>query len=169
MIMASEEPDKVLELVVYYLDPKSHQEGANKFLGGKERRRVRLSKDELARFSTFQSAIVDKNDLKAEAEQRGLGRDITIKMARIAKDREGAKSFSISNQDSLELELQALLETADMSSCGHLQGKNFLNLFKMSSAKTLDKWKVIEEIVVCQYNSKAESDKAVYLVPTDTI
>ena len=39
----------------------------------------------------------------------------------------------------------------------------------MSSAKTLDKWKVIEEIVVCQYNSKAESDKAVYLVPTDTI
>ena len=93
MIMASEEPDKVLELVVYYLDPKSHQEGANKFLGGKERRRVRLSKDELARFSTFQSAIVDKNDLKAEAEQRGLGRDITIKMARIAKDREGAKFF----------------------------------------------------------------------------
>ena len=42
-----------------------------KTIGGKERRRVRLSEEQLSRFSVYQEAIMDKRDLRSEADQRG--------------------------------------------------------------------------------------------------
>ena len=50
--MASTE-ELILNCVVYYVDPESHYDLANKYKGGKENRRIKLSGKELKRFFLF--------------------------------------------------------------------------------------------------------------------
>ena len=113
------EKDSILELVVFYVDPNTHCEGSNAYLGGKERRRVLLKGDEQTRYSMFVEAVMKKCGLKEEAMARGLGSEIAIKIARIEKDKNGTRCFAVNNQDSFELESPAFSESL-------IQGKNYI-------------------------------------------
>ena len=112
----------VIEMVVFYIDPKSHGETTNTYLGGKERRRIQINENEMKHFSLFQEAIVKKCALREEAMERGMGRDVTVKIGRIDKDqRQGSRCFTINNQDSFDLEKKELSNSI-------LQGKNCFSI-----------------------------------------
>ena len=65
---AGDEDVRILESVVYFVDPKSP--GSLGFLGGKERIRIPLKKEHHS-LDTFRGHIVEHASLKAEAEKRG--------------------------------------------------------------------------------------------------
>ncbi|XP_078374490.1 uncharacterized protein LOC144658037 [Oculina patagonica] len=91
----------VIEGAVFYVDPKSA--GSLGFLGGKERVRIPLTE---AHFSleALKKHIVDYAGLKTEAEKRGVGSSIEVKLFRLAKTPEGTKAFSINTQAQWDVE-----------------------------------------------------------------
>lgn len=91
----------VLEGAVYYVDPKSA--GSLGFLGGKERVRIPLT-EEHSTLEALKKHILDRAGLKTEAEKRGLGSSIEVKLCRLAKTSEGSKAFSINTQAQWDVE-----------------------------------------------------------------
>jgi len=65
-----DEDVRILESVVYFVDPKSP--GSLGFLDGKERIRITLKKEHHS-LDTFRRHIVEYAGLKAKAEKRGSG------------------------------------------------------------------------------------------------
>ena len=76
----SEEQFRVLEGVVYFVDPKSPESFS--FLGGKERIRIPLKREHNS-LDAFKRPIVEHAGLKTEAEKRGIGSSIDLKLCRL--------------------------------------------------------------------------------------
>ena len=91
----------VIEGAVYYVDPKSS--GSLGFLGGKERVRFPLHEEHCS-LEALKKHIVAHAGLKTEAEKRGLGSSIELKLCRLAKTAEGSKAFSINTQAQWEVD-----------------------------------------------------------------
>lgn len=90
----SEERFRVLEGVVYFVDPKSP--GSFSYLGGKERIRIPLKREHDS-LDAFKRHIVEHAGLKTEAEKRAIGSSIDLKLCRLVKSAEGSKAvFSLS-------------------------------------------------------------------------
>ena len=81
-----------IEGVVYFIEPKSP--GSVGFLGGKERVTIPLTEEHYS-LEAFKKHIVALAGLKNEAEKRGLGSSIEIKICRLAKTAGGSKAFTI--------------------------------------------------------------------------
>ena len=86
----------IIESAVYYVDPKSP--GSLGFLGGKERVRFPLHEEHCS-LEALKKHIVAHAGLKTEAEKRGLGSLIELKLCRLAKTAEGSKAFSINTHE----------------------------------------------------------------------
>lgn len=99
MAADSEEVLEHLEGVIYYVDPNSV--GTLSFVGGKERVHIPLKKQHF-NLDAFKKHIVDHAGLKSEAEKRGLGSSIELKLCRLSKSVEGTKAFSINTQSQWE-------------------------------------------------------------------
>ena len=84
----SEEQFRVLEGVVYCVDPKSP--GSFSFLGGKERIRIPLKREHNS-LDAFKRHIVEHAGLKTEAEKRGIGSSIDLKLCRLVKAQKAVK------------------------------------------------------------------------------
>ena len=82
-----DEDVRILESVVCFVDPKSP--GSLGFLGGKERIRITLKKEHHS-LDTFRRHIVEHASLKAEAEKRGIGSSIELKLCQVVKTTEGS-------------------------------------------------------------------------------
>ena len=78
-----------IEGVVYFIDPKSP--GSLGFLGGKERVTIPLTEEHYS-LEAFKKHIVALAGLKSEAEKRGLGSSIEIKICRLAKTAGGSSN-----------------------------------------------------------------------------
>ena len=106
--------------IAYYVDPACGSFGSQTFVGGKERIRVPLNTDQLS-LVDFKSEIEKFAGLKSEAEKRGLGQSIYLKLCRLDKRNkaEGTKAYAINTQDQWEVERAQF--RADSSSV--LQGK----------------------------------------------
>ena len=105
----SEEPFRVLEGVVYFVDPKSP--GSFSFLGGKERIRIPLKREHNS-LDALKRHIVEDAVLKAEAEKRGIGSSIDLKLCRLAKGAEGSKAFSINTQAQWNMKRPLFVDSA---------------------------------------------------------
>ena len=90
-----------IEGVVYFIDPKSP--GSLGFLGGKERVTIPLTEEHYS-LEAFKKHIVALAGLKNEAEKRGLGSSIEIKICWLAKTAGGSKAFTINTQALWDLE-----------------------------------------------------------------
>ena len=86
----------MIESAVYYVAPKSP--GSLGFLGGKERVRFPLHEEHCS-LEALKKHIVAHAGLKTEAEKRGLGSLIELKLCRLAKTAEGSKAFSINTHE----------------------------------------------------------------------
>lgn len=91
----------VIEGAVFYVDPKSA--GSLSFLGGKERVRIPLTEKHFS-LEVLKKHVIDFAGLKIEAEKRGLGSLIEVKLCRLAKTTEGSKAFSINTQAQWDVE-----------------------------------------------------------------
>lgn len=91
----------VIEGAVFYVDPKSA--GSLSFLGGKERVRIPLIEKHFS-LEVLKKHVIDFAGLKIEAEKRGLGSLIEVKLCRLAKTTEGSKAFSINTQAQWDVE-----------------------------------------------------------------
>ena len=118
----SEEQFRVLEGVVYFVcvlftsyvcayfvDPKSP--GSFSFLGGKERIRIPLKREHNS-LDAFKRHIVEHAGLKTEAEKRGIGSSIDLKLCRLVKSVEGSKAFSINTQAQWNVERPLFVDSA---------------------------------------------------------
>ncbi|XP_068716004.1 uncharacterized protein [Montipora foliosa] len=105
----SEEQFRVLEGVVYFLDPKSP--GSFSFLVGKERIRIPLKREHNS-LDAFKRHIVEHAGLKTEAEKRGIGSSIDLKLCRLVKSAEGSKAFSINTQAQWNVERPLFVDSA---------------------------------------------------------
>ena len=105
----SEEQFRVLEGVVYFVDPKSP--GSFSFLGGKERIRIPLKRENNS-LDAFKRHIVEHAGLKTEAEKRGIGSSIDLKLCRVVKSAEGSKAFSINTQAQWNVERPLFVDSA---------------------------------------------------------
>ena len=85
----------MIESVVYYANPESPRSLG--FLGGNQRVRLPLHE-------ALKKHIEAHAGLKTEAEKRGLGSSIELKLCRLAKTAEGSKAFSINTQAHWEVE-----------------------------------------------------------------
>ena len=99
----------ILESVVYYIDPKSP--GSLGFLGGKERIRIPISSTHSS-FEAFKRHIIEHAGLKAEAEKRGLGSCIALKLCSLVKTQEGRKAYSINTQAQWDVERPLFVSSA---------------------------------------------------------
>ena len=77
--------------------------GSVGFLGGKERVTIPLTEEHYS-LEAFKKHIVALAGLKNEAEKRGLGSSIEIKICRLAKTAGGSKAFTINTQALWDLE-----------------------------------------------------------------
>ena len=100
----------MIESVIYYVDPKSP--GSLGFLGGKERVRLPLH-EEHGSLEALKKHIIAHAELKTEAEKRGLGSSVELKLCRLAKTAEGSKAYSINKQAQWEVE-RPLLENSSV-------------------------------------------------------
>ena len=96
----SEEQFRVLEGVVYFVDPKSP--GSFSFLGGKDQNSL----------DAFKRHIVEHAGLKTEAEKRGIGSSIDLKLSRVVKSAEGSKALSINTQAQWNVERPLFVDSA---------------------------------------------------------
>ena len=103
----SEEQFRVLEGVVYLVDPKSP--GSFSFLGGKERIRIPLKREHNS-LDAFKRHIVEHAGLKTEADKRGIGSSIDL--CRLVKSAEGSKAFSINTQAQWNVERPLFVDSA---------------------------------------------------------
>jgi hypothetical protein len=104
-----------IESVIFYVDPKSV--GPLNFLG-KERIRFPLT-NEHSLLTVFRKELAEFAGLKAEAEKRGLGSCIELKLCRLEKGKDGSKAFAINTQEQWDEERPLLLNTGRST----LQGK----------------------------------------------
>lgn len=118
----------MLEGVVYYVDPKSP--GALSFSGGKERIRVPLTTGHVL-LAEFRKHVIQHAGLKEEAEKRGLGKSIDVKLCRLIKFSKAAKSndetrkaISINTQAQWDTE-RPVFTNSDLGTSNTLQGEGF--------------------------------------------
>ena len=109
----SEEQFRVLEGVVYFVDPTSP--GSFSFLGGKERIRIPLKREHNS-LDTSKRHIVEHAGLKTEAEKRGIWSSIDLKLCRLVKSAEGSKAFSINTQVQWNVERPLFVDSAVLQS-----------------------------------------------------
>ncbi|CAG2184543.1 unnamed protein product [Mytilus edulis] len=102
--MAESHSNNIVEVVIFYVDPTCFGQ-ENKFIGGKERKRVSVKKTDVNVFRTFCSILKEQTGLVEEALQRGLGKEVEVKISRLEKTKEGVKTYGISTQATWELEL----------------------------------------------------------------
>ncbi|CAG2187553.1 unnamed protein product [Mytilus edulis] len=103
--MAESHSNNIVEVVIFYVDPTCFGQ-ENKFIGGKERKRVSVKKTDVNVFRTFCSILKEQTGLVEEALQRGLGKEVEVKISRLEKTKEGVKTYGISTQATWELELE---------------------------------------------------------------
>ena len=106
----------ILESVVYFVDPKSP--GSLGFLGGKERIRIPITNAHSS-LQAFRRHIIEHARLKAEAEKRGLGSSIDLKLCRLVKTPEGSKAYSINTQAQWDVERPLFANSAVLQG-GHI-------------------------------------------------
>ena len=102
--MNNEEEDaciSIVEGIVYFVDPQSP--GSLGFLGGKERIQIPITNAHLS-LQAFRRHIIEHAGLKVEAEKRGLGSSIDLKLCRLVKTPEGSKAYSINTQAQWDVE-----------------------------------------------------------------
>ena len=88
---------QVLEGVVYYVDPTTSSNAMNAFFGSKERVRIPLSEKHCSS-QAFVKHVVEHAGLKEEAQKRGFGSRIDIKLCRLEKGPGGNKAYAINTQ-----------------------------------------------------------------------
>lgn len=91
---------QVLEGVVFYVNPTTSASANNSFVGNKERVRIPLTGKHCS-LQAFLRHVVEHAGLREEAEKRGLGSSIDVKLCRLEKGkegREGSKAYSINTQ-----------------------------------------------------------------------
>ena len=88
---------QVLERVVYYVDPTSSSNAMNWFVGSKERVRIPLSEKHCS-LQAFVKHVVEHAGLREEAQKRGLGSRIDIKLYCLGKGPDGNKAYAINTQ-----------------------------------------------------------------------
>ncbi|CAC5367878.1 unnamed protein product [Mytilus coruscus] len=106
----------ILEVVIFYVDPSSLGIDSNRFIGGKERKRVQITPVEIKVFSTFCKVLKDQAGFSDEAMKRGIGKDIDLKISRIEKSKDGVKTFAITTQASWEIELAEIVQGSNLQS-----------------------------------------------------
>ena len=80
-----------MESVVYFGDPNSPE--CLSFLGEKERIKIPI-KTQHRLIDAFKRHAFEVAGLNAEAEERGLGSSIQLKLCRLVKSAEGGKVYS---------------------------------------------------------------------------
>ena len=75
---------QVLEGVVYYVDPTTSSNAINEFVGSKERVHIPLSGKHCS-LQAFAKHVVEYASLREEAQKRGLGSSVDIKLCRLEK------------------------------------------------------------------------------------
>ncbi|PFX18899.1 hypothetical protein AWC38_SpisGene16698 [Stylophora pistillata] len=88
---------QVLEGVVYYVDPTTSSNAMNAFVGSKERVRIPLSGKHCS-LQVFVKHVVEQAGLREEAQKRGLGSSVNIKLCRLEKGPAGNKAYAINTQ-----------------------------------------------------------------------
>ena len=88
---------QVLEGVVYYMDPTTSSNAMNVFVGSKERVRIPLSGKHCS-LQAFVKHVVEHASLREEAQKRGLGSSIDIKLCRLEKGSDGNRAYAINTQ-----------------------------------------------------------------------
>ena len=84
-----------VECIIFYVDPKSV--GSLNLL---EKERVRFPiTDEHSSLAVFTKKFAEFAGIKAEAEKRGLGSCVELKLCRLEKGKDGSKAFAINTQE----------------------------------------------------------------------
>ena len=84
-----------VECIIFYVDPKSV--GSPNLL---EKERVRFPiTDEHSSLAVFTKKFAEFAGIKAEAEKRGLGSCVELKLCRLEKGKDGSKAFAINTQE----------------------------------------------------------------------
>ena len=76
---------QVLESVIYYVDQTPSSNAMNVFVGSKEHVCIPLSEKHCS-LQAFVKHVVEHAGLREEAQKRGLGSRIDIKLCRLEKD-----------------------------------------------------------------------------------
>ena len=93
-----------VECIIFYVDPKSV--GSLNFLG-KERVCFPIT-DEHSSLAVFTKKFTEFAGLKAEAEKRGLGSFVELKLCHLEKGKDGSKAFAINTQEQWDEERSLL-------------------------------------------------------------
>ena len=88
---------QVFKGLVYYVDPTTSSNASNAFVGSKERVRILLSGKHCS-LKAFLRHVVEHAGLRGEAEKRGPGSSIDIKLFRLEKGPDGNKAYAINTQ-----------------------------------------------------------------------
>ena len=84
-----------VECIIFYVDPKSV--GSLNLL---EKERVPFPiTDEHSSLAVFTKKFAEFAGIKAEAEKRGLGSCVELKLCRLEKGKDGSKAFEINTQE----------------------------------------------------------------------
>ncbi|XP_076100230.1 uncharacterized protein LOC143069466 [Mytilus galloprovincialis] len=102
-------PDSIIECLISYLSPGIAS--VSTALQNKERKRVKFPIT--LPFHRVIKELTDQCGLREEAEKRGLGSVIDVKIARLQKSKDGPKAYSISTQNSWELESHSFKDSGD--------------------------------------------------------
>ena len=79
------------------MDPRTSSNAVNAFVGSKERVRIPLSGKHCS-LQAFVRNVVEHAGLREEAEKRGLGSSINIKLCRLEKGPDGNMAYAINTQ-----------------------------------------------------------------------
>ena len=84
-----------VECIIFYVDPKSV---GSLNLPEKERVRFPIT-DEHSSLAVFTKKFAEFAGIKAEAEKRGLGSCVELKLCHLEKGKDGSKAFAINTQE----------------------------------------------------------------------
>ena len=93
----------MIERVICYVDPKCGSSTQTSFVGGKEWMRVPWEFVDKS-LEDFKREVIEYAGITGEAEKRGLGQSIKVKVCHFDKT-EGTKVFSLNNQTQWEADL----------------------------------------------------------------
>ena len=106
------------------MDPTTSSNAINALVGSKERVRIPLSRKHCS-LQAFVKHVVEHVDLRKEAQNRGLGSRIDIKLCRLEKEPDGNKAYAINIQAQWDEE-RSMFSNRDMV----LQGSPYHNNYK---------------------------------------
>lgn len=103
---STDTPKVIIECLISYLDPSTAGVVRNK-----ERKRIQVASD--IGYKSVISEISKQCGIPKEAEGRGLGSNVDIKIAHLVKVEGAAKAYATSTEDGWRLERDQLLNSED--------------------------------------------------------